>query len=128
MRLLKFILGIALLACGGLVLVSSSYALMEAAKEGASRQALNPLAFAIGSIAVAFVGLRLVLRSIIPSFTFTRLILVGIALALLAHFTGYMVLPKGTMKEISTTVLRKVHAIQKVLPVSLRSDGGKRAR
>ena len=119
MRLLKFILGIALLACGGLLLVSSSYALVGAAKEGVAKQALNPLMFAIGSIFAGFIGLRLALRAIIPGFTFTRLILVGIALVLLGHFTGYA-LPAGTMKTISTAVLGKARAVQSVLPAWLR--------
>jgi len=111
MRLVKFLLGLAVAAVAGLALLGSSYALLDVYREGISRKMLYPGLFVGGSVIGMLIGLRMFLRAIFPSFTFTRLLLITAILIAALHFGGYAMPSNSSLKILVANIKQKIEAV-----------------
>jgi len=111
MRLLKFLLGLVIIAGSGFMMLGSSYALMEAINEGSRGVILYPVLFLGGSVIGMLIGLRVFLRAIFPSFTFTRLLLVAAIVIACLHFGGYVLPSSNSLKAAAEKIQAKIQSI-----------------
>ncbi|NQT21335.1 MAG: hypothetical protein HQ592_16635 [Planctomycetes bacterium] len=115
-RVVKFIVGAAVAALGGLFLISSTYALSQALQDKAYDQMLYPAGYAAVALVVLVIGLRFSLRAIVPAFTFTRLILVAVIVAVLLHLGGYASLSSEKLKQQADNIQNWMRQVAESVP------------
>jgi len=115
-RLASFLLGALFVAGGGLFLVSSTYAIRQAWADGAYGEMLYPAVFMGISFIALIAGLRAAIRAVIPGFTFTRVIVIGIVLIGLLHVGGYISLSSDGLKRYAARVEEWMRSMARSAP------------
>jgi len=119
-RIVKFLVGGVLAAAGGVFLNFSTYTLWHALGERAYDQMLYPGIYAVVSLIVLVIGLRMALRAILPGFTFTRLVLVAAIVIGLLHVGGYVSLSSQRLQGYADDVQKWMRRAREAVPREFR--------